>query len=239
MNQDERAGEAARRRALYGRRKGKKLRAHQTSLMSGALPRWTIDLSGGRIDPDRLFARGPSAQLEVEIGFGGGERLARAAALAPDIGFIGCEPFENGVAKLLVRIEELGLSNILLHVGDGAEVLAALPSARVDRVHLLYPDPWPKRRQRKRRFVDETNLAQIARVLRDDGEFRFATDIDDYAAWTLARATRCPSLQWRAEQADDWRTPWPDWPGTRYEAKARVENRAPVYLTFSRTPRSP
>jgi tRNA (guanine-N7-)-methyltransferase len=103
----------------------------------------------------------------------------------------------------------------------------------------MYPDPWPKRRQRKRRFVSAANLDAIARVLRDGGEFRFATDIDDYAAWTLARADACAALQWRAGSAEDWRRPWPDWPGTRYEDKARAQGRAPVYLTFSRVARGP
>jgi tRNA (guanine-N7-)-methyltransferase len=124
-------------------------------------------------------------------------------------------------------------------MGDGAEALAALPAARIERVHLLYPDPWPKRRQRKRRFVNEANLEAIARVLRDEGEFRFATDIDDYAAWTLARIARRPEFEWRANIADDWRRPWPDWTRTRYETKALAQGRPPVYLTFSRSARVP
>lgn len=229
---------AARERELYGRRKGKKLRVHQAQLMASLLPSLAISKCNGLLDPAALFGRS-IARLEIEIGFGGGERLAHAAQQTPEVGFIGCEPFENGVAKLLTRVEASGLTNIRLHMGDGAEILDALPEACVDCIHLLFPDPWPKRRQRKRRFVRSENLSRIARALKCGGEFRFATDIDDYAAWTLARVLQRPEFEWRADQADDWRKPWLGWPGTRYEAKARAAGRQPVYLTVARSARAP
>jgi tRNA (guanine-N7-)-methyltransferase len=139
------------------------------------------------------------------------------------------------MAKLLATIEREGLSNIRLWDGDATALLPRLAAASLDVVYLLYPDPWPKRRQRKRRFLSDDTLAAFARILRPGGELRFATDIDDYAGWALARALRSPALAWTAERPDDWRRPWPGWPGTRYEAKAAAEGRRPSYLTFRRT----
>lgn len=197
------------------------------------LPDLRVDLAGLRPDPAALFPR-PVRALRLEIGFGGGEHLLAQATENPDIGFIGCEVFLNGVAKLTARVSEASLSNILIHDRDAALLLAALPDACLEEVALLYPDPWPKRRQRKRRFVSDERLAEIARLLRPGGLMRFATDIDDYAGWTLAHALRSPTLAWTAERAGDWRAPWPGWPGTRYEAKALREGRTPSYLSFAR-----
>lgn len=230
--------EPARAGFVFGRRKGKKLRARQSGLMASALPALALDLAQKPLDPTRLFGRA-MAQVHLEIGFGGGEHLANAADRARDIGFIGCEPFANGVAKLLGRVEALGLDNLRVHAGDAIDLLFALPDASINRLFLLFPDPWPKRRQRKRRFVNETSLAEMARVLKPGAEFRFATDIDDYAAWTLARIARRSDFAWLAEGPRDWLSPWADWPGTRYEAKALAERRRPVYLTFSRSARAP
>jgi tRNA (guanine-N7-)-methyltransferase len=219
--------EAPPHRRLYGRSKGKALRQHQAALMSDLLPRLAVDLSKPlTISPDR--------ELRVEIGFGGGEHLIEAAANEPDVDFIGCEPFVNGMAKLLSRIESRGLKNIRLFQGDAAEVLDRLPPASLSKVYLFYPDPWPKRRHRKRRFVSEENLARLARVLRPGAELRFATDIDDYAGWTLARLRACDAFRWRVRTADDWRAPWDGWTQTKYEAKAMAAGRRPVYLTFIR-----
>jgi tRNA (guanine-N7-)-methyltransferase len=237
-NEPHAPSDAGRGAGFFGRRKGKKLRPRQQDRLNSALPSLAVDLAAGAISPSTLFDR-PLDRIELEIGFGGGEHLARVAELSPNAGFIGCEPFVNGVAKMLARIEALGLDNVRLHAGDGLDLLAALPNAALDRLYLLYPDPWPKRRQRKRRFVNENNLTEIARVLKPGAEFRFATDVDDYAAWTLARIARRQDLIWRAECARDWNEPWPDWPGTRYEAKAAAEGRRPVYLTFCRSGRSP
>jgi len=148
------------------------------------------------------------------------------------MGFIGCEPFVNGMAKALAEIDVRGIDNIRLHFGDAAEVIAWLPGGRLARIDLLYPDPWPKRRHWKRRFVQDSNIAELARILRRGGEFRFVTDWADYAEWTLERFVRSPHFDWTAECADHWRKPWPGFSETRYEAKAKRAGRAPTYLVF-------
>ena len=212
---------------LYGRSKGKALRAHQSALMAGLLPQLSLDLTRPINLDDRRETR-------LEIGFGGGEHLIEAAQAEPDVDFIGCEPFVNGMAKLLSRIEKLGLTNIRLHQGDAALALDLLPEACLSHVYLFYPDPWPKRRHRKRRFVSLENLARLKRVMKPGAQLRFATDIDDYAAWTLARIQGCSAFRWGAETAQEWRTPWAGWTMTKYEAKAIAAGRRPVYLTFIR-----
>src|SRR5262249_27506211 len=166
--------------------------------------------------------------------WGGGEPRADPARANPHIGFIGVEPFVNGMAKALALIDAHGVANIRLHFGDATDVLAWLPDGSLARVDLLYPDPWPKRRHWKRRFVQDESVAALARILRPGGEFRFVTDIPDYAAWTLERLLRAPSFVWTAERADDWRLPWPGFTSTRYEAKALREGRTGCYLIFRR-----
>jgi len=218
--------------AFFGRRKGKTLRERQAGLMDALLPRLSVQL--GALDRAPASECPGAERLWLEIGFGGGEHLAADAARHPDVCFIGCEPFVNGVAKLLSLIEGAGLSNIRIHNGDAIEVLDALPDGSVGRVSILYPDPWPKPRHKKRRLLSMVNLDRLARVLKPGGELKFATDIDDYAGWTLARILARDDFEWRATRADDWRKPWPDWPGTRYEAKAIREGRSPAYLTFFR-----
>jgi tRNA (guanine-N7-)-methyltransferase len=226
------------REQFYGRRRGRPLRLGQRERRTTLLPRLSFVLpDSGGLDPSSLFAL--PREVWLEIGFGGGEHLASAAAGAPAADFLGCEPFVNGVAKTVARIARLGLANVRLHAGDATDLLTALPTASVDRIYLLYPDPWPKRRHRKRRFVSDGALAMMARVLKRGAELRFATDIDDYAAWTLARVARCPLFEWRAERSGDWLEPWPDWPGTRYEAKAKAQGRRPIYLTFVRSAAAP
>ncbi len=218
--------------AFYGRRRGKRLRQAQASRVETGLPALRIP-ADGPVDPAALF--GTVAQdVRLEIGFGGGEHLAAEAERHPQTGFIGVEAFVNGVAKLVAEVETRGLANVRVHDGDASLLLPRLPDAAFARVDLLYPDPWPKRRQRKRRFVSDARLAEIVRVLRPGGLFRFATDIDDYAAWTLMHAARQPGLAWAASRADDWRLPWDGWTRTRYEAKALREGRTPTYLTFVR-----
>lgn len=219
-------------RTLYGRRKGKPLRLGHANLLTDLLPHLALPASG-QLDPGALFDT-PTRALRLEIGFGGGEHLLRQAMAHPDVGFIGCEPFVNGVAKLLAQIAAQGLANIRVHAGDAREILARLPTASVARVDLLYPDPWPKRRQRKRRFVSAETLAAIASALMPGGEFRFASDIDDYTGWTLAHVLAEPKLRWEAACPQHWRDAWPDWQPTRYEEKARREGRDSAYLTFSR-----
>ncbi len=198
--------------------------------MRDLLPRLDADLVALR--EGRLFA--PGREIWLEIGFGGGEHLLARAAENPEVGFIGCEPFVNGVAKLLAGVEARGLDNVRVRADDATALIAAAPDAAFSRVYLLYPDPWPKRRQQKRRFVSERNVAALARVLRPGGEVRFATDIDDYAGWTLRRFLASPMFAWKAQTADDWRLPWAGWAPTRYEAKARAAGRGSAYLTFRR-----
>lgn len=218
--------------AFFGRRKGKALRAGQKDLFATLLPRLRVD-PAGELSAQSLFAS-PVRALWLEIGFGGGEHLLKEARANPDVGFIGCEPFVNGMAKLLAAIERDTLTNIRLYDADALDLLKHLPSGSVERVFLLYPDPWPKRRQRKRRFVSDETITLIARSLVRGGEFRFASDIDHYIGWTLATLFRNPQFRWRAERADDWVKPWAGWESTRYEQKARREGRKSSYLTFER-----
>lgn len=225
--------EAEKAAGFFGRRKGKRLRDEQAHRIEAVLPGLRVDLTPARLDPAALFPT-PKSDLWLEIGFGGGEHLAHTAATHPGLGFIGCEPFVNGVAKLVAEVEQRGLTNVRVHDANASDVLAKLPEASVGRIYLLYPDPWPKRRQRKRRFVSDKSLKAFARVLRPGGEFRFASDIDDYCGWVLQRIARSPDFVWTAEKAEDWLTPFADWPGTRYEAKAIREGRRPTYLTFRR-----
>ncbi|ARP99238.1 tRNA (guanosine(46)-N7)-methyltransferase TrmB [Pseudorhodoplanes sinuspersici] len=220
--------------AFFGRRKGKKLRAGQARLTETLLPTLRLGLEASApAELADLFPH-PVREVRLEIGFGGSEHLIAQAELYPDCGFIGIEPFVNGMAKALAAIDAKGLTNIRLHHGDATDVLTWLPSASLARIDLLYPDPWPKRRHWKRRFVQDQSVAALARVLRTGGEFRFASDIDDYSAWTLLRLLRSPDFDWTAERAEDWRKPWPDFGGTRYEAKAKREGRTPCYLAFRR-----
>lgn len=222
--------------AFFGRRKGKRLRAAQESRLETTLPDLLLPTGDAPFDDALLAGLYPFApeRLVLEIGFGGGEHLAHRAAEARTTGFIGVEPFVNGLVKMLAAVTERDLSNVRLWNDDASKLLPRLPSASFDQVYLLYPDPWPKRRMRKRRFVSPENLSEIARILKPGGEFRFASDIDDYVGWTLARVDAEPRLRWTATRADDWRKPYEGWPGTRYEAKAFREGRTPSYLTFVR-----
>lgn len=221
------------RDAFYGRRKGHRLRAGQARLFESLLPRLALDLISPAPKLSALFSV-PVDSIRLEIGFGGGEHLIRQAQANRHVGFIGCEPFVNGMAKVLAAIEAFDVANVRLHQGDGTKLLAWFPAASLERVELLYPDPWPKRRHWKRRFIQPSTVAAIVRVLRPGGEFRFVTDWPDYAAWTLERLMHVSELAWTAEHADDWRKPWSDFSSTRYEAKALREGRVPCYLTFRR-----
>jgi len=159
--------------------------------------------------------------------------IAQACA-HPTIGFIGSDAFINGVAKALAEIYAHELSNIRLHFGDASALIDWLPAGALLRIDLLYPDPWPKRRHWKRRFIQDESLKRLARLLKSGGEVRFATDIADYATFSLARVLRSVDFEWTAERADDWRKPWADFFGTRYETKAMREGRVSAYLTFRR-----
>ena len=222
------------RGSFFGRRKGHKLRAHQADLIEHLLPRLALDIAGpsptdlaGLFDP-------PAEAVRLEIGFGGGEHLIAEARAFPGTGFIGCEPYVNGMAKILTRIEYNNTGNIRLFAGDAAELLAWAPPRSFERIDLIHPDPWPKRRHWKRRFVQDTSVAAMARVLKPGGEFRFVSDIDDYCAWTLSHLARSPDFVWTAERAVDWREPWADHTMTRYGAKAEREGRKAAYLRFRR-----
>jgi tRNA (guanine-N7-)-methyltransferase len=219
-------------RAFFGRRKGHKLRPHHARLVDMLLPRLAIDLS--QPAPAELGALFPVpvTDIQLEIGFGGGEYLVAQAQEWPRTGFIGVEPFVNGMAKALAGIECGKLQNIRLHFDDAVNLIAWLPKRSLARIDLIHPDPWPKRRHWKRRFVQDAMVSRLGRLLRPDGEFRFVTDIADYAAWTLQRLLRSADFEWTAQCADDWRNPWPGFVRTRYHAKAAHEARASCFLIF-------
>jgi tRNA (guanine-N7-)-methyltransferase len=226
--------ESARQGSFFGRRKGHKLRAHQADLIENLLPHLALDITGEvPADINDLFD--PKAEdLRLEIGFGGGEHLAAEAQCFAETGFIGCEPYVNGMAKILAQIEAHNIGNIRLFAGDAAELLAWLPPRSLSRIDLIHPDPWPKRRHWKRRFVQDANVRAMARALQPSGEFRFVSDIDDYCAWTLAHLAPSPDFRWMAERADDWRKPWNGYTMTRYGRKAEREGRVSSYLRFQR-----
>ena len=220
-------------RQVHGRIKGAKLSARKQRLCDELLP--TLRLSppqqADSLVPASLFANAPS-QIWLEIGFGGGEHLAWQAAHNPDIGMIGCEPFLNGVAKLLVYIDEQELQNIRIRDDDAVHVLQALAPASIDRLFLLHPDPWPKKRHHKRRFVSPHILDLMAKVLKRGAELRFASDIAHYVFWTLKHMAQRTDFQWSAQSAKDWRTRPDDWPATRYGQKALRQGRPPAHLIF-------
>jgi tRNA (guanine-N7-)-methyltransferase len=221
-------------RAFFGRRKGHKLRPRQAHLIETLLPRLAIDLSGAAPADLRALFPIPVTGVVLEIGFGGGESMIAQASAQPETGIIGVEPFINGMAKALAAIENDNLRNIRLHFDDAAALIEWLPDASVTRVDLIHPDPWPKRRHWKRRFVQDDMVARLARILRPSGEFRFVTDVADYAAWALQRLLRSAEFEWTARCADDWRRAWPGFTPTRYHAKAAREDRAACFLIFRR-----
>jgi len=229
-----------RRDLVYSRRRGHKLRPRRQALMRELLPEIELHLESNTdlIDPRAHFSAG-TAEVWLEIGFGGGEHLAWQAAQHPDIGFIGCEPYVNGVAALLSRIAADNLSNVRIFPHDARLLLARLAAGRIARLAMLFPDPWPKKRHHKRRLVCPEVIARSADILAAGGEFRFATDHGEMARWTLLHMYREPRFCWMAERARDWRERPEDWPETRYEQKAREAGRAPIFLRYRRVPQSP
>lgn len=220
--------------SFFGRRKGKPLSSRRTGLMETELPRLRLDLD--KAAPAHLadlFAA-PVREVWLEVGFGGGEHLLHRARENPDIGLIGVEPFIGSMAKAVNAVVGEDIRNIRLYDDDAVNVLDWLPESSIDLAYQLYPDPWPKKRHWKRRFINAQNLDRYARVLKPGAEFRFASDIDTYVDWTLRHCHDHPAFEWTATRADDWRKPWANWPGTRYEAKALREGRVPRYLTFRR-----
>jgi tRNA (guanine-N7-)-methyltransferase len=225
-------------RDRYGRRKGKTLRKSQIDYMSDlerlAPANIGFDNNPERtpIDPCQLF--GDNRDLWLEIGFGGGEHMVHQAASNPDVGVIGCEPYINGVATLLGKIRKSGVTNVSVHPGDARDMMEVLPEASISQAFLLYPDPWPKKRHHRRRFVNAEFLDPLAKVLKSGAIFRVATDIEDYVRQTLEQMTNRSDFEWLAEGPDDWQKPWADWYSTRYEQKALREGRKPHYLTFAK-----
>ena len=247
----------------FGRRRGRKPSDRQAALKRDLLPRVALDLSLSplgegqgegavfnfeehadfpsplegvppSVAAPQLPLEGEGKPLWLEIGFGGGEHLVAEALAFPDTGFIGCEPYVNGMAKILTQIEAHNIANIRLFAGDAVELLAWVPPRSLARIDLIHPDPWPKRRHWKRRFVQDATVAAMARAIRPGGEFRFVSDIDDYSAWTLAHFQRADDFVWTAERAGDWNAPWPGFTKTRYGAKAEREGRRATYLAFRR-----
>jgi len=218
----------------FGRIKSRAIKPRQAALFDTLLPTITVpDPAAGPIDPLALMPGASGAWLE--IGFGGGEHLAAQAARHPDVVMIGCEPFLNGVASMLRHIDEGGLTNIRIHADDARAVVEAMPDAGLDRIMILFPDPWHKVRHNKRRLVQDGFVAELVRVLKPGGRLRFVTDWKDYADWALERFLKAPGLTWLADQADDWRTAPADHVVTRYEEK-KLGDTPPLFLEFVREP---
>jgi len=223
-------------RNFYGRLKGKHMKDTQKGyvaedLAALSLPNvsWEENPKRTQIDMKARFGDNP---VWLEVGFGGGEHMVHQAEQNPDVQFLGCEPYINGVGMLLGKIRKAGVENITLHAGDARDVMDILPDGSIDRAFLLYPDPWPKKRHHRRRFVTPEHLDPLARCLKSGAIFRVATDIEDYVRQTLEQMTMRDDFEWLAETADDWRVAWPDWYSTRYEQKALREGRTPHYMTF-------
>jgi tRNA (guanine-N7-)-methyltransferase len=219
----------------FGRRRGRRLRTGQQALLADLLPQ--IKVKAPPAAPADLFAPPPRA-VWLEIGFGGGEHLAAQAASHPEIGFIGCEPFVNGVVSLVAQVRARALGNVRIWQGDARALLAGLPAGSIGRAFILFPDPWPKLRHHKRRLITADFLDGLARVLVAGAELRVATDDPGYLVWVLERLTAHPSFAWTARGPADWRHRPDDWPPTRYEAKALAAGRKPAYLRFLRTDRA-
>ncbi len=225
------------KRIFYGRRKGHRLRDRRQALLEAYLPNIGITLPapGTELDPKSLFSKQPS-EVWLEIGFGGGEHLVHQARARPNTGFIGCEPYVNGVASLVRAIDDQGLTNIRIYPDDVRDLFDHLAAASIARVYLLFPDPWPKTRHHKRRLINAANLDSLARLMEDGAEFWFATDHDGYCRWTLAHLLRHPDFDWLAEGPRDWRRP-SGAPATRYEMKSARAGQGSTYLRFRRRPR--
>ncbi len=227
------------RRQFYGRRHGRPLRPARARLIETLLPGLTLTLeAAGSLEALGASFEPAPEELWLEIGFGAGEHLAAQAAERPEIGFLGAEVFVNGIASLLAHIDREGLRNVRIFQGDGRDLLEALPEAALARVAVLFPDPWPKTRHQRRRILQPETLDQLARVLRDGGELRLATDDPDYLTWMLEKTTTHLAFCWLARRAVDWRERPADWPSSRYEQKALARGARPAYLRFRRRERA-
>ncbi|MEC9432004.1 MAG: tRNA (guanosine(46)-N7)-methyltransferase TrmB [Pseudomonadota bacterium] len=226
-------------RNFHGRRHGKTLRAGQALHLETTLERlrpprvdWESNPEREPLDLAALYGR--AAPLWLEVGFGGGEHMLAQAEAEPGVNLLGCEPFVNGVAMCVADLDRRGIDNVRVHPGDARDLMEVMPEGSADRAFLLYPDPWPKTRHHKRRFMNPEGLDLFARVLKPGAELRVATDIEDYVRHSLAVAAAHPAFEWTAERPADWREPWEGWHRTRYEAKAVREGRTPHYLIFRR-----
>ena len=224
-------------RNFYGRLKGKGLRRSQETYLQEDLERLSPGPVGWDENPERrkldLEAVFGGREVWLEIGFGSGEHLVHQAVTHPEVGLIGCEPYINGVAALLGKIRGAGCENIRVHPGDARDLFDVLPDRSIARAFLLYPDPWPKKRHHRRRFVTPEHLEPLARVMKPGAILRVATDIPDYVRQTLEEVPK-QGFVWLADRPGAWREPWEDWLPTRYEQKALREGRVPHYLTFRR-----
>jgi len=222
------------RRNFFGRRSGHKLHKGRQRLVDEVLPSLRVELpETSSLNTSALFDP-PKQALWLEIGFGGGEHLAWQAEQNPNVGMIGCEPFLNGVASLLGHLQQNGAENVRIFDDDARDLLDVLPDASIDRLFILFADPWPKKRHNKRRIVNPETIEAYARVLKEGAELRFASDHMGYVAWTLDLLTSDPRFHWTAQKADDWRIRPTDWPETRYERKSLAGDKS-AYLTFLRT----
>ncbi len=225
-----------RERTLYGRRRGKKLRDGQQSLLATLLPRLTLVVPS---EPEKIDLAGlfggtlPADGVWLEVGFGAGEHLVWQAKEHPKVGLIGCEPYINGVAKCLAHVQREGVENIRLFTDDAMLVMKALPDASLSRAFVLFPDPWPKSRHHKRRFVQRDNLDVLACLMIPGAELRLATDDPSYLPWMVEHASTHPAFDWLAERPADWRGRPDDWPPTRYEQKMLAGHK-PAFLRFRR-----
>jgi tRNA (guanine-N7-)-methyltransferase len=214
-----------RQRTLYGRRRGKKLRAGQEALLDTLLPKLLIKLP--------LSEPLGHGEIWLEVGFGAGEHLVWQAEQHPDVTLLGCEPFINGVAKCLAHIERTGVTNVRLFTDDARLLMAALPERSLSRVFILFPDPWPKTRHHKRRFVQRDTLDVLAPLMKAGAELRLATDDPSYLSWMVEHACTHPAFEWLADRPSDWRGRPADWPPTRYEQKMLAGHK-PVFLRLRR-----
>ena len=221
------------KRGFYGRRIGRPLRPARKALIADVLPPLQIDLSQDVIDPAALF---PDVKEQwMEIGFGDGEHLAALVHNNPEVGFIGIEPFINGMANFLSRIADLKSPNLRVHMDDAIPVVQKIKSASLNRLYVLNPDPWPKTRHHKRRIINQTNLDEFTRILKPDGKLILATDVDELAEWMVTHCANHSALEWSAETSEDWKTA-PDWweLTTRYAAKGLEAGRVQSYLVFEK-----
>jgi tRNA (guanine-N7-)-methyltransferase len=219
---------------LFGRRIGKPLSPLQASEYENGLSVFGIAPNAAPIKNIAELFTAPLTRFHLEIGFGAGEQLLASARRETATGFVGIEPFINGMAKVCGAIGAEQICNVRLFHQDAVLLLDKLPDASLDCIDLFYPDPWHKKRHWKRRFVSKANLDRFARILKSGAQFRFASDIPHYVNWTLASLDRHPGFNWLANGPDDWHKPYPFWPGSRYETKAKREGRIPAYLVFER-----